>query len=71
MPEQANLRPLLTVGEVNELLAEVYPQLNNHYNFYHAVEVFPGGCTVRLDADERHLRRAARFPVRHCSRWPT
>ena len=56
MPEQANLRPLLTVGEVNELLAEVYPQLNEQYAFYQATEVFPGGCTVRLDADERHLR---------------
>ena len=56
MPEQANLEPLLTVGEVNELLAEVYPQLNEHYNFYEALDVFPGGCTVRLNADDRHLR---------------
>ncbi len=56
MPEQANLKPVLTVGEVNDLLAEVYPQLNEHYIFYEAVDVFPGGCTVRLNADERHLR---------------
>ena len=56
MPEQANLKPVLTVGEVNELLAEVYPQLNEHYNFYEALDVFPGGCTVRLNADDRHLR---------------
>ena len=56
MPEQADLKPLLTVDEVNALLAEVYPQLNEHYNFYEAIDVFPGGCTVRLNADERHLR---------------
>jgi uncharacterized protein (TIGR00369 family) len=56
MPEQANLKPLLTAGEVNELLAEVYPQLNGQYEFYQAVEVFPGGCIVRLNADRRHLR---------------
>ena len=56
MPEQANLKPVLTVGEVNELLAEVYPQLTEHYNFYEALDVFPGGCTVRLNADDRHLR---------------
>ena len=56
MPEQANLKPLLTAGEVNELLAEVYPQLNEQYEFYQAMEVFPGGCVVRLNADRRHLR---------------
>lgn len=56
MPEQANLKPVLTVGEINELLAEVYPQLNEHHDFYQVVAVFPGGCTVRLNADERHLR---------------
>ena len=56
MPEQANLKPLMTADEVNALLAKVYPQLNEQYAFYQAIDVFPGGCTVRLDADERHLR---------------
>ena len=56
MPEQANLKPLLTAGEVNELLAEIYPQLNGQYECYRAVQVFPGGCVVRLDASRRHLR---------------
>ena len=56
MPEQANLKPLLTAGEVNELLASVYPQLNDQYDYYRATKVFAGGCVVRLNADHRHLR---------------
>jgi uncharacterized protein (TIGR00369 family) len=56
MPEQAGLTPLMNADEVNELLKKIYPQLNDRLNFYRAVEVFPGGCTVRLDADDRHLR---------------
>ena len=56
MPEQAKLKPVLTTGEVNELLARVYPELNTQLGSYEAVDVFPGGCTVRLNADERHLR---------------
>ena len=46
----------MTAGEVNELLARVFPQLNRQHRFYEAVEIFPGGCTVRLNADESHLR---------------
>ncbi|NGO52769.1 PaaI family thioesterase [Allomesorhizobium camelthorni] len=56
MPVQAGLTPMMTTGEVNELLKSVYPQLNDKIDFYEAVDVFPGGCTVRLNADERHLR---------------
>jgi uncharacterized protein (TIGR00369 family) len=56
MPAQKGLEPVLTVDEVNALLTEVYPQLNGTYRAYEAVEIFPGGCTVRLNADERHLR---------------
>ena len=56
MPEQANLTPVLTADEINEFLAEAYPQLNPQLRFYKAVDIFPGGCTVRLNADERHLR---------------
>jgi len=56
MPEQANLKPLMTAEEINRLLKQVYPQLNEQFEFYYATEVFPGGCTVRLNADERHLR---------------
>jgi uncharacterized protein (TIGR00369 family) len=56
MPYQPNLKPLLDVGQVNELLNRVFPQLNGPHRFYEAIDVFPGGCTVRLNADERHLR---------------
>ena len=56
MPEQTNIKPLLTVDAVNALLKSAYPQLNEGYRFYEATNVFPGGCTVRLNADERHLR---------------
>ncbi|MBX3580064.1 MAG: PaaI family thioesterase [Rhizobiaceae bacterium] len=56
MPEQAGLTPLMTADEVNALLKSVYPQLNRAMSYYRATDVFAGGCTVRLDADERHLR---------------
>ncbi|PBB91793.1 thioesterase [Mesorhizobium sp. WSM3864] len=56
MPAQSKLKPVLTAAEVNALMANVYPQLNDQFSFYEALEVFPGGCTVRLNADQRHLR---------------
>ncbi|WP_309086574.1 PaaI family thioesterase [Chelativorans sp.] len=48
--------PVMTVEEVNAFLDEAYPQLNEGLRAYRATEVRPGGCTVRLDATERHLR---------------
>ena len=56
MPAQAGLTPLMNAGEVNKLLKTIYPQLNEDLDLYYATDVFAGGCTVRLDADERHLR---------------
>jgi uncharacterized protein (TIGR00369 family) len=56
MPEQANLKPVMTTAEINDLLTAVYPQLNDNFASYQAIDVFPGGCIVRLNADERHLR---------------
>ena len=56
MPEQNGLQPVMTAADVNALLGAVYPQLNEAYDFYQVIDVFPGGCTVRLNADERHLR---------------
>jgi uncharacterized protein (TIGR00369 family) len=56
MPAQNNLKPVLTAAQVNALMETVYPQLNDQSTFYEAIDVFPGGCTVRLNADERHLR---------------
>lgn len=56
MPAHANLTPVMTAEDVNAMLRQAYPQLNGEHDFYRALNVFPGGCTVRLDADERHLR---------------
>ena len=50
------LKPVMTTDEINRFLVSVYPQLNTNKMDYHALDVFPGGCTVRLDANERHLR---------------
>ena len=50
------LVPVMNTEEVNRLMGEVYPQLNSEYADYLATDVFPGGCTVRLNANERHLR---------------
>jgi uncharacterized protein (TIGR00369 family) len=56
MPSQTNIAPVLTVDEVNAFMNGAYPQLNEGRRFYEAIDVFPGGCTVRLNADQRHLR---------------
>ncbi|MHA6643306.1 PaaI family thioesterase [Mesorhizobium sp. A623] len=56
MAVQRALTPVLTAAEVNELMNSAFPQLNEGRRFYETVEVFPGGCTVRLNAEERHLR---------------
>jgi uncharacterized protein (TIGR00369 family) len=56
MPAQTDLKPKLTAAEVNELMNTVYPQLNETFAAYEAIEVFPGGCTVRLNATDKHLR---------------
>ena len=56
MPKQTILTPVMTADEVNTLIGSAFPQLNRDHRSYHAIDVFPGGCTVRLDAEERHLR---------------
>lgn len=56
MPAQNELLPVLTAAEVNELMNSAFPQLNEGGQYYEATEVFPGGCTVRLNAEQRHLR---------------
>lgn len=48
--------PVMTAEEVNALFAREYPQLNQPVAAYRALEVWPGGCTVRLDAHDIHLR---------------
>lgn len=56
MPADIKLTPLIDAAQANALLAEVYPQLNGETADYEAVNIFPGGCIVRLNATERHLR---------------
>ena len=51
-----SLTPVMTAEELNELLRRVFPQLNKHRQDYLVTEVFPGGCTIRLDAAYEHLR---------------
>lgn len=48
--------PVMNADEVNTFLKQVYPQLNDDFSDYLATDVFPGGCTVRLNAGDRHLR---------------
>lgn len=53
---QHNLRSVMTVEQVNAFIAAEFPQLNALSDSYQAVDIFDGGCTVRLNAVERHLR---------------
>ena len=59
MPAQKTLQPVMTADEVNGLIGDAFPQLNRDHRSYEAIEVFPGGCVVRLHAEERHLRPGA------------
>lgn len=56
MPTHSALTPVMTADEINSYLKIVYPQLNDQYSDYLAIDVKPGECTVRLNANERHLR---------------
>lgn len=50
------MTPVMTLDEIETFIAEHFPQLNSQNRSYHATEIFPGGCVVRLDAGEPHLR---------------
>jgi uncharacterized protein (TIGR00369 family) len=56
MREEIDLKPVMSTAEINALLAKIYPELNTQLGSYEAIDVFPGGCTVRLNADKRHMR---------------
>ena len=56
MPTHSALTAVMTADEINDYLKVVYPQLNDQYSDYLAIDVKPGECTVRLNANERHLR---------------
>lgn len=50
------LSPVMNADEVNRFLKKVYPQLNDEFAAYSAVDVGPGRCVVRLNATQQHLR---------------
>jgi uncharacterized protein (TIGR00369 family) len=52
----SKLQPVMDADAVNIFLKQVYPQLNDDFADYMATDVFPGGCIVRLNATDRHLR---------------
>lgn len=52
----APLTPVMDAAEINAFLKKVYPQLNDDFAAYEAIDIFAGGCVVRLNADHRHLR---------------
>jgi uncharacterized protein (TIGR00369 family) len=51
-----HLTPVMNAEEVNRFLSKVYPQLNDEFAGYSAVDVSPGCCLVRLNATQQHLR---------------
>ena len=56
MSQEHGLTPVMTAEQVNQLLRAVYPQLNDNPSEYFITGIFPGGCSVRLNATARHLR---------------
>lgn len=56
MPQQSELKAVLTCDEVDALIDREFPQLNAGAAHYRAIEVYDGGCVVRLTAQDRHLR---------------
>lgn len=49
-------KPVLNSDEVNALMDNAFPQLREGRSPLYVTEVFPGGCVVRLEAQERDLR---------------
>lgn len=56
MTATSDLSLAMTVDEINAYVMEVYPQLARQHGDFVTTDVFPGGCVVRLEADERHFR---------------
>ena len=50
------LEPAMTAEELNTFMGKVFPQLNRDRTDFEVTEVFPGGCTIRLNAAYEHLR---------------
>ncbi len=50
------LETVMTVSELNELLAATFPQAFAPPSPFRVTEVFPSGAVLRLDPDDSHLR---------------
>ena len=50
------MTPVLEADELQDYIAEVYPEILEQYPGYHVVEVAPGLTRVRMDTDHRHIR---------------
>jgi len=53
MPE---LKPVLSANQLNEFIAEVYPQILDQYPGYECTLVEPGHVVVQMMADKQHIR---------------
>lgn len=48
--------PVLTSAELNEFIAEIYPQIMEQLPGHTVLTVKPGHVLLRMEADTRHLR---------------
>ncbi|WP_367714974.1 PaaI family thioesterase [Nitratireductor sp. GISD-1A_MAKvit] len=55
--DNTTFKPVLNAEEVNCYLREVFPQAcSGDPAEYRAIDIWPGGCTVRLEVAFKHLR---------------
>lgn len=51
-----SLTPVLSLEELRSFMAEAFPQVNMAGEHFHIDAISAGGCTMRLESDEAHLR---------------
>ncbi len=49
-------QPVMTADQLNDFIAEVYPQILEQFPGHDVRLVEPGRVVVRMDTDERHIR---------------
>lgn len=52
----SNLNPVMTAAELNDYIAEVFPQILDQYPSYRVEKVEPGFVHLQIDTDARHIR---------------
>jgi len=52
----SDFKPVLNASEVQTFLDDVFPELDGGNGDFVITSVFPGACSVRLNASQRHLR---------------